>query len=134
MRRELRYNYISIKNMCYFLCLFWMATFVKDIAFIFILHLAVNFIWQSHLTSTLLAVEKSPEHEAGYLGSEKHISLIAYPKSELNEFQPHAGFIEMRQGENPVVQEILFSPKHKPNVFFLKCSASVTALCSFCTR
>lgn len=47
-----------------------MATFVKDIAFFFI-----YFIWQSHLISTALAVEKSPEHEAGYLGSEKYTSL-----------------------------------------------------------
>lgn len=100
--------------------------FVKDIALIFTFHLAI--------TSTSLAVEKSPEHEARYLGIDKYVSLIAYPKSELNEFQLHVGFIEMRQGENPFVQEILFCPKRTTNSFFLKPSASVTALRSFCTR
>lgn len=71
------------------LCLPVSDVYVKDIAFTF-----THFIWQSHLASTLLAAEKSPEHESGYL---QDISLIAYSKSELNEFQPHSEFIEMRQ-------------------------------------
>lgn len=70
-------------------------------------HLFLHFIWQSHLTSISLSVEKSPEHKPGQLGAEKYTSFITDPKCELNEFQPHAGFIEMRQGQSPVVQKIL---------------------------
>lgn len=58
--------------------------------------------------------EVSRAWDSGYRGSEKYIPLIACPKSELNEFQLHAGFIYMRQRE-PSCSGDTLCPKHTTN-------------------
>lgn len=121
MHRE---HTISVKNML-FGCLFWMAMFVKDITFISTLYLAItsdiNFVCSWEVFTAW-----------GWVPRKWKIPFSHHPLKNWIKWDSASHRIYW----NKEIIQLLrtYSSVQRIHFFFMRPGASVTVLCSFCTR